>query len=78
MQRYTHFKGGGVPIDQAEFEALFNGLRAAWASGHEQLGSYGDWKNEALQRCKRDAGLAQLLKRNSSYILSASTNLYIN
>jgi hypothetical protein len=31
MQRFTFFNGGGVSLDDEEFQFLFSGLRAAWA-----------------------------------------------
>ena len=65
MQRFTFFNGGGVSRNPEEFQALFNGLRAAWASKDEQPSSYEDWKRGAEERQKRDERLKILLRRSS-------------
>lgn len=61
MQRFTFFNGGGVSRDQEEFQALFTGLRAAWAKKNEQLSSYEDWKRDTIERQKGDERLRILL-----------------
>lgn len=50
MQRFIFFNGGGASTQQEEFEALFQGLRAAMAGEHEgEPGSYQTWRAEALE-----------------------------
>lgn len=64
MQRFTFFNGGGVSRDPKEFQALFNGLRAAWLSKNEQSNSYEGWRKDAEQRQEGDDGLQILLRRS--------------
>ena len=63
MQRYLFFVGGGTPHDREEFEAMFQGLRSAWAEDGSQLDSYQTWKDEALKKYAGDAQLMHLLQR---------------
>lgn len=65
MQRFTFFNGGGVSRDQEEFQALFTGLRTAWAGEDEQQSSYEEWKGEAKERHKGDESLQSLLLQRS-------------
>lgn len=66
MQRYLFFNGGGVSQEQEEFEAMFQGLRAAWAGGECQPGSYQTWKAEALEKYAGDEQLVHLLRRRDT------------
>jgi hypothetical protein len=66
MQRFTFFNGGGISRDLGEFQALFTGLRAAWARKDEQLSSYEDWKRDASERLRGDERLQILLQRSSN------------
>lgn len=63
MQRYLFFLGGGTPHDREEFEALFQGLRSAWAEDDSQPDSYQTWKDEALKKYAGDKQLMHLLRR---------------
>lgn len=65
MQRFTFFNGGGVSLDQEEFQSLFTGLRATWIQD-EQPSSYEDWKRDTKERHKDDDGLQRLLRRRRS------------
>jgi hypothetical protein len=69
MQRFTFFNGGGISRDLGEFQALFTGLRAAWARKDEQLGSYEDWKRDASERLRGDERLQILLQRSSNLLI---------
>lgn len=64
MQRFTFFNGGGVSRDLEEFQALFTGLRTAWARKDDQLSSYDDWKREASERLRGDDRLQILLQKS--------------
>ena len=70
MQRYLFFIGGGVSQEREEFEAMFQGLRAAWADDRSQLGSYQMWKDEALKTYAGDEQLMHLLPRSSTRLQS--------
>jgi hypothetical protein len=62
-QRFLFFLGGGVASDEGEFEALFQGLRKAFASDEGQsISAYKDWKAEAMDRyLEGDATLQRFL-----------------
>lgn len=64
MQRYLFFNGGGVSHGREEFEAMFQGLRAAWAGDDKKPGSYQSWKDEALETYAGDEQLVHLLRRS--------------
>jgi len=64
MQRYLFFNGGGVSRSREEFEAMFQGLRAAWAGDDKEPGSYQSWKEEALKKYAGDEQLMHLLRRS--------------
>lgn len=66
MQRYLFFNGGGVSHGQEEFEAMFQGLRAAWAGDNKELGPYQTWKDEALKKYAGDEQLIHLLRRSTT------------
>lgn len=66
MQRYLFFNGGGTSQRQEEFEAMFQGLRAAWAGDERQPGPYKTWKDDALKRYAGDTQLIHLLRRSST------------
>ncbi len=66
MQRYLFFNGGGVSQSREEFEAMFQGLRAAWAGDENQPSSYQTWKDEALKKYAGDEQLKQLLRRSDT------------
>lgn len=62
FQKFLFFLGG-VPVDQAEFEALFQGLRASMlADGEEQLDSYQEWRKKAIEKYSADTRLSRLLR----------------
>ena len=64
MQRYLFFNGGGSSHEREEFEAMFQGLRSAWAEDDGgQLDSYQTWKDQALKKYAGDAQLMNLLQR---------------
>lgn len=65
MQRLTFFNGGGISRDLKEFQALFTGLRTAWARTDDPLSTYEDWKRDARERLKDDNRLQILLQRSS-------------
>lgn len=65
-QRYLNFNGGGIPQDREEFEAMFQGLRAAWAGEDCQLSPYQTWKAEALKKYAGDEQLMHLLQRKGT------------
>ena len=65
MQRLTFFLGG-LSEEQAEFEALFQGLRAAWTDNGSSPSSYQTWKDEALKKYEGDEQLQGLLRRTSN------------
>jgi hypothetical protein len=71
MQRFTFFNGGGVSRDPEEFQALFTGLRAAWARKDDPLSSYDDWTRDASERLGGDDRLQILLHRSRSRIFTA-------
>ncbi len=73
MQRYLFFLGGGAPNDRDRFEAMFQGLRSAWAEDGSQLDSYQTWKDEALKRWAEDAQLMDLLRRQVDSNVPGST-----
>lgn len=73
MQRYLFFNGGGVSQSREEFEALFQGLRAAWAGDKNQPGPYQIWKDESLKKYAGDEQLMHLLRRSSPRLNSLST-----
>ncbi len=73
MQRYLFFLGGGATNDREEFEAMFQGLRSAWAEDGSQLDSYQTWKEEALKKYAEDAQLMQLLRRQVGSNVPGST-----
>lgn len=66
MQRYLFFIGGEAATGREEFEALFQGLRAAWAGDGRPPSSYQDWKDEALKKYEGDEQLKGLLLRSES------------
>lgn len=66
MQRYLFFNGGGVSHAQEEFEAMFQGLRAAWAGDQNEPGPYQTWKDEALKKYAGDEQLMHLLRRSTT------------
>lgn len=66
MQRYLFFNGGGVSQEQEEFEAMFQGLRAAWAGDECQPGPYQTWKAEALEKYAGDEQLVHLLRKRAT------------
>ena len=66
MQRFLFFNGGGISREQEDFEALFQGLRAAWAGNNNKLSPYQTWKNEALEKYAGDEQLIQLLRKCSA------------
>ncbi|EXJ78033.1 hypothetical protein A1O3_09193 [Capronia epimyces CBS 606.96] len=68
MQRFIFFNGGGVSSDQEEFQALFTGLRTAWATQDEHPTSYEDWKRDAEKRYKGDPGLQIVLRGQSGSV----------
>ncbi|KAF6230379.1 hypothetical protein HO133_004721 [Letharia lupina] len=72
MQRYLFFNGGSVSHEQEDFEAMFQGLRAAWAGDNSQPGPYQVWKEEALKKYEGDEQLGRLLQRNSTRSQSAT------
>ena len=61
MQRYLFFLAGTSP-ERQEFEAMFQGLRSAWAEEGSQLESYQTWKDAALKKYAGDAQLMHLLR----------------
>ena len=63
MQRYLFFLAG-TSQEQEEFEALFQGLRSAWAEDGSQPDSYQTWKDAALKKYAGDAQLMHLLRRH--------------
>ena len=65
MQRLTFFLGG-LSEEQDEFEALFQGLRAAWADDGSPPSPYQTWKDEALKKYEGDEQLKGLLRRTST------------
>lgn len=66
-QRFLFFNGGDVSCDREEFEALFQGLRNAWAKDKEKpLSSYQVWKNAALEKYAGDEGLQRIVRRSSA------------
>ena len=65
-QRYLFFIGGGVSHQQEEFEAMFQGLRAAWAENGKEPSPYQTWKDEALKKYAGDKQLMQLLQESSA------------
>lgn len=67
MQRFLNFNGGGIPQDREEFEAMFQGLRAAWAGENFQLSPYQSWKAEALKTYAGDEQLLHLLRRKGTH-----------
>jgi hypothetical protein len=66
MQRFTFFNGGGVSREQEELQALFTGLRGAWAGEDEQPSSYEDWRRDMKERHQGDERLQSLLRRGGS------------
>ena len=72
MQRYLFFNGGGVSHGREEFEAMFQGLRAAWAGDDNEPGPYQTWKDEALRKYAGDEQLMHLLRRNTTRLQSHS------
>lgn len=72
MQRYLFFIGG-VSQSQEEFEAMFQGLRAAWAGDKDQPGPYQTWKDEALKKYAGDEQLMHLLRRSCTRLQSDLT-----
>lgn len=72
MQRYLFFNGGGVSHGQEEFEAMFQGLRAAWAGDNNEPGPYQTWKDEALKKYAGDEQLMHLLRRSTTRLQSHS------
>ena len=73
MQRYLFFLGGGTSRDREEFEAMFQGLRSAWAEDGAPPGPCQTWKDEALKRYVGDPQLMDLLRRHAVSNASAST-----
>ena len=67
MQRFTFFNGGGVSLDDEEFQSLFSGLKAAWAGPDDDPTSYVDWKKEANEKYKDDHGLQSILRRSTKF-----------
>ena len=65
MQRLM-FGLGGLCEEQDEFEALFQGLRAAWADDGNPPSSYQSWKDEALKKYEGDEQLQGLLRRTGT------------
>ena len=65
MQRLM-FSLGGLSEEHDEFEALFQGLRAAWADDGRPPSSYQTWKDEALKKYEDDEQLQGLLRRTST------------
>ena len=61
MQKYMFFLGGTSP-EREEFEAMFQGLRSAWAEDGSQLESYQTWKHGALKKYAGDSQLMHLLQ----------------
>ena len=72
MQRYLFFYGGGISHGREEFEAMFQGLRAAWAGDENEPGPYQTWKEEALKKYAGDGQLMHLLRRNTTRLQSHS------
>ncbi len=72
MQRFLFFNGGGVSHEQEEFEAMFQGLRAAWAGHNNEPGPYQTWKDEALKKYAGDEQLMHLLRRSTTQSQSHS------
>ena len=68
MQRYLFPIGGGFPQEQDEFEAMFHGLRAAWAEDGSQLVPYQTWKDKALKRYGGDEQLLNILRTERSRV----------
>ena len=73
MQRYLFFVGGGISHEREEFEAMFQGLRSAWAEDGSQLDRYQTWKDEALETYAEDAQLMHLLQRHVDSTVPGST-----
>lgn len=71
MQRYL-FPVGGYPQEHEEFEAMFNGLHAAWTEDKSQLVPYQIWKDKALKRYAGDAQLLRLLR--AEQLLNSTVN----
>ena len=63
MQRYLFFLAG-TSHEREEFEAMFQGLRSAWAEDGSQLESYQTWKDGALKKYAGDTQLMHLLRRH--------------
>ncbi|KAI1774800.1 hypothetical protein F4818DRAFT_418980 [Hypoxylon cercidicola] len=61
-QRYLFFLGGDVPSDEAEFEALFQSLRKCFADTDENVSSYQEWKQIALELYHGDPVLDSLIR----------------
>ena len=59
MQRYLFFLGG-TSREREEFEAMFQGLRAAWAEDGSQVEPYQAWKEGALRKYAADTQLMHL------------------
>lgn len=72
MQRYLFFLGG-TSREREEFEAMFQGLRSAWAEDGSQIGSYQTWKGEALKKYAGNTQLMQLLRRDVDSNVPGST-----
>lgn len=63
FQRFFFFLGG-LPHDRQEFEGLFQGLRHSFAShAGESVGSYSDWRSEAIEKYSKDDERLQRLLR---------------
>ena len=73
MQRYLLFVGGGIPHEREEFEAMFQGLRSAWAEDGGQPDPYQTWKDKALKKYAGDAQLMHLLQRHMDSNVPGST-----
>ena len=62
IQRFIFVNGGSVAADRADFEALFQGLRAAMADTEGDINTFADWKEKALGANQHDEKLQTLLQ----------------
>ena len=72
MQRYLFFLAG-TSREREEFEAMFQGLRSAWADDGSQIEPYQTWKDEALKKYAGDTQLMHILQRSADSDVPGST-----